>query len=137
MAATQIGRKGLPTFRAIGERLQDPGNLLGGQEDLPPLKFGTTNLFDILGKGRAKKTEKELEAERARQKTAQAATIETARRLASETANREESARLRDVARRRQRAASVGASGRRDTILTGPLGLQGQSQSARKTVLGL
>ena len=46
----------------------------------------------------------------------------------------------RDQARRRQRQLSMGARGRRDTILTGPSGLGGPSpaapQTAQKTTLG-
>jgi hypothetical protein len=42
----------------------------------------------------------------------------------------------RDEAKRRQRQRSVGATGRRDTILTSPLGLVGQASATGKTLLG-
>lgn len=40
-------------------------------------------------------------------------------------------------ARRRQRLRALGATGRRDTILTGPLGVMGEPEIAGKTLLGL
>lgn len=42
----------------------------------------------------------------------------------------------RDAARQRQLALTTGAVGPADTILTGPLGLQGQPNLAEKTLLG-
>lgn len=41
-----------------------------------------------------------------------------------------------EQARRRQRQLAVGRYGRRDTILTGPLGLTDEATVARKTLLG-
>ena len=41
----------------------------------------------------------------------------------------------RDQARRRQAGLAIGAGGRQDTILTGPLGLPGET-TGKKTLLG-
>lgn len=69
------------------------------------------------------KRQKQLEASLANQQQTQ----ET--EAASNTA--------RDAARNRQRQRSAGATGRRDTILTGPLGLQGSGGAyPGKTLLG-
>lgn len=43
----------------------------------------------------------------------------------------------RDAARDRQRKQALGASGRRDTILTSPIGVVGGSNQTQKNLLGL
>lgn len=76
-------------------------------------------------------------------KEARAQEQESQRRLQSEIESRrtteesEETARrTQEEARRRQRALATGGRGRRDTLLTGPLGAVGEAQTARKTLLG-
>jgi len=44
---------------------------------------------------------------------------------------------VRNKAKQRQRARAVGAGGRQDTILTGPLGVEEPVQGTKKTLLGL
>lgn len=43
---------------------------------------------------------------------------------------------VRDAARRRQANLAMGAGGRQDTILTGPLGVAGEAPGGKKTLLG-
>ena len=42
----------------------------------------------------------------------------------------------RDAAQRRQKNLAIGAGGRQDTILTGPLGVAGEPATGSKTLLG-
>lgn len=57
-------------------------------------------------------------------------------RMANEESEANAAAK-RDEAKRRQAGLAIGAGGRQDTILTGPLGLQtDESQSGKKTLLG-
>ena len=43
---------------------------------------------------------------------------------------------VRDAAKRRQAGLAIGASGRQDTILTGPLGVSDETSGGKKTLLG-
>ena len=45
-------------------------------------------------------------------------------------------AKTRDEAKQRQKVKAQGAIGRRDTILTGPLGLTSEAPTTAKTLLG-
>jgi hypothetical protein len=58
--------------------------------------------------------------------------LETAQRLAE--GGPEMASRERGVSRAKQAALSM--TGRRDTILTGPLGISGEPEVARRTLLG-
>ena len=71
----------------------------------------------------AAKRQKELEAQRASE-------------LAKQKAD-EENKTTRDAARDRQRKLAAGATGSRDTILTGPLGDIGEAPTEKKSILGI
>jgi uncharacterized protein HemX len=43
---------------------------------------------------------------------------------------------VRDTAKRRQAGLAMGAGGRQDTILTGPLGISDEASGGKKTLLG-
>ena len=59
--------------------------------------------------------------------------------ITSRRANEESEANainVRDAAKRRQAGLAIGAGGRQDTILTGPLGVTGEAPGGKKTLLG-
>lgn len=62
------------------------------------------------------------------------ADAEAARQALEETASKDQE--LQKDARQRQKRLSAGGMGRRDTILTGPLGVTGDPQTTAKTTLG-
>jgi regulator of protease activity HflC (stomatin/prohibitin superfamily) len=57
-------------------------------------------------------------------------------RQARRVVQRQEKVDVRDAARERQRRRAQGATGRGDTILTGPSGLANNIQQSGKTLLG-
>lgn len=84
-------------------------------------------------KKQQKEAKKEMERQRARQNELD---DEAKRRLENEESE-ERGIATRNAARNRQRALAAGAQGRRDTILTSPLGVQGEAApTAGKTLLG-
>lgn len=87
-------------------------------------------------KGRAREeSEKAIAAQNAAAKKLE--DDEAARRKEEELAlSAEGDKSAQQAARKRQKALQAGAQGRRDTILTGPLGLPGQAETANKTLLG-
>jgi len=59
-----------------------------------------------------------------------------AKRRAGEQESKETALRTRNEARGRQASLARGAGGRRDTILTGPIGDTGEAAGEQKTLLG-
>lgn len=91
-------------------------------------------LDKVTGAGDARKqAQAQFEAQQARQDRLEA----DAKARAAKEESSANMIRERDQARARQRSLAQGSGGRRDTILTGPLGLPGDpSQRAGKTLLG-
>jgi len=79
--------------------------------------------------------EKAYEEEK-KQKEAMAGLMDEAKKRKEKEESESELIRVRDEARARQRAATMGAQGRRSTILTGSLGLSGGSTGGGKQLLG-
>jgi len=83
----------------------------------------------------------------AAQKQAKSAAEEQANRqrqlegeITQRQANQESEANainVRDTAKRRQASLAVGAGGRQDTILTGPMGIDENAPGGKKTLLGV
>lgn len=84
----------------------------------------------------ASKARKQASAQADQTRQSQEKIQEEAKRRAGEQESADMALRKRNEARGRQASLATGAGGRRDTILTGPIGDTGEVAGAQKTLLG-